>query len=116
LADGWVSARDVLEALEALDVVPLPARCGFWAAAGGMAVEVVVRDAGPVTQRQVSEALEARGIPLRTLRLCHHPRELEQPLPLRCDLKEASFQTGDRSAREIRLPHAAVQPAEVAAI
>ncbi len=115
-ADGWVSAREVLEALEALEVVPLPARCGFWAVAGGVAVEVMVRDAGPASRRQVGEALEARGIPLRTLRLYHDLRELHHPLSLRCDLKEASFQTGDRSAREIRLPHAALQPTEVAAI
>jgi hypothetical protein len=102
--------------LEALEVVPLPARCGVWAIAGGVAVEVVVRDAGPDTRRQVGEALEARGIPLRTLRLCRHSRELEQPLPLRCDLKEASFQTGRSAAGGTALPHTALQPVEVAAI
>src|ERR1051326_2080798 len=42
-ADGWTFPRDVLEALECVEEVPLPARCGFWAVPGGVAVEVVTR-------------------------------------------------------------------------
>ena len=38
---GWVFPRQILEALEAVDAVPLPARCGFGAVAGGVEVEVV---------------------------------------------------------------------------
>ena len=33
---GWTFARDVLEALEGVDEVPLPARYGFWAVPGGL--------------------------------------------------------------------------------
>lgn len=40
---GWTTPRAVLEALESLHVVPLPARCGFWAHGDGVAVEVVTR-------------------------------------------------------------------------
>jgi phenylacetate-CoA ligase len=46
---GWVTPRQVLEALEALEDVPLPGRCGFWAVPGGVAVEVVVRNDRPET-------------------------------------------------------------------
>ena len=45
-ATGWTTPRDVLEALEAVETVPLPARCGFWAEADGVTIEVVVRDDG----------------------------------------------------------------------
>ncbi len=41
---GSTYPRDVLEALESVESVPLPARCGFWAIPGGLAVEVAVRD------------------------------------------------------------------------
>jgi len=40
---GWTFPRDVLEALEACEEVPLPARHGFWAVPGSVAVEVVIR-------------------------------------------------------------------------
>ena len=48
--DGWTTPRDVLEALEGLDAVPLPARCGFRGVAGGVAVEVVTRRDTPATR------------------------------------------------------------------
>ena len=89
--DGWTTPRDVLEALEGLDAVPLPARCGFRGVAGSVAVEVVTRCDTPATRRAVAEALEARGVPLRGLRLVGHASQLQRPLPLRCDLREAGF-------------------------
>jgi len=88
---GWITPRDVLEALESLDVVPLPARCGFWAVQGGVAVEVVARDAAPQVRRQVAAALEARGVPLRELYLRADSSHLRHPYPLRGDLREAMF-------------------------
>ncbi|NJN84805.1 MAG: AMP-binding protein [Caldilineaceae bacterium] len=88
---GWVYPRQVLEALEALDCVPLPARCGFWAVAGGVAVEVVARDTEPATRRQIENALEEQGVPLRELHVYSDRSQLRQPIPLRCDLKELSF-------------------------
>jgi phenylacetate-coenzyme A ligase PaaK-like adenylate-forming protein len=58
--NGWTFPRDVLEAVETIDAVPLPARCGFWAVPGGVAVEVLVdRDAPPV-RRAVEHALIPR--------------------------------------------------------
>ena len=108
---GWTYPRDVLEALEAAEEdVPLPARCGFWSASGGVAVEAVVRAATPMARRRIETALEAQGVPLRELHLVEDRRELQQPLPLRCDLREDSFVTSQPpTAPEIR---AAGRPAE----
>lgn len=89
--EGWVFPADVREALEAIDAVPLPSRCGFWAVGGGVAVEVLVRRDTAAARRKIGECLEARGIPVRELHVRTDPSELEQPLPLRCDLRETSF-------------------------
>jgi phenylacetate-coenzyme A ligase PaaK-like adenylate-forming protein len=89
--EGWTYPYEVLEALETLDAVPLPARCGFWAVPHGVAVEVVVRLPTPGVRRQVEEALAAQGVPLQELYLVRDPHELRQPLPLRCDLRELTF-------------------------
>jgi phenylacetate-CoA ligase len=92
-ADGWTTPRDVLEALEALDEVPLPARCALHAVPGGVAVEVVARGDGAAARRAIGQSLEARGIPLRALQLVERPDQLRKALPLRCDLREAAFGT-----------------------
>jgi phenylacetate-coenzyme A ligase PaaK-like adenylate-forming protein len=89
---GWTFPRDVLEALEAVDAVPLPARCGFWAVPGGVAVEVVTRATTLTAYQAIGESLEARGIPLRALHLVEDRSKLRRPLPLRCDLKESSLE------------------------
>ena len=83
-ATGWTTPRDVLEALEDLDDVPLPARCGFWAEDGGVAVEVVAPSAA---RTAIGDALEARGVPMRRLELRETREELERPYPLRVDLR-----------------------------
>ena len=88
---GWTCPRDVLEALEAVADVPLPARCGFWAAGDGVAVELFARADTGELRRIVARELETRGVPLRELRIVDDPRHLEHPLPLRGDLREASF-------------------------
>jgi phenylacetate-coenzyme A ligase PaaK-like adenylate-forming protein len=92
--EGWTFPRQVLEALEALDEVPLPARCGFWAVPGGVAVEVVTRHADrPAARRAIERALGERGVPVRDLRLVSDRSGLRHPLPLRGDLCEATFDT-----------------------
>lgn len=88
---GWVFPRSVLEALESLECVPLPARCGFWAVPGGVAVEVVARNTEPSTRRQIENALEEQDVPLRELHVYTDRSQLRQPVPWRCDLKESSF-------------------------
>ncbi len=88
---GWTFPRDILEALEAVKVVPLPARCGFWAVAGGVAVEVVVRRNTPSVRRHIGLSLEERGVPLRELHLVEDRSQLQRPFPLRSDLREAMF-------------------------
>ena len=90
--EGWTFAREVLEALEGAEEVPLPARYGFWAVPGGVAVEVVVRKSTePRVRRAIGMRLEQRGVPVRELNLVEHRGELQRPLPLRCDLKESAF-------------------------
>jgi phenylacetate-coenzyme A ligase PaaK-like adenylate-forming protein len=92
---GWTFPRDVLEALESLEEVPLPARCGFWAVRGGVAVEVVTRNGvGAVARSLIADRLESANVPVKALHLRNHPDQLQRPLPLRCDLKEASFGGG----------------------
>jgi acyl-CoA synthetase (AMP-forming)/AMP-acid ligase II len=88
---GWTYPREVLEALEGVDAVPLPARCGFWAAPGGVAVAVVARRTDAATRRIVAARLEAHGVPVRALQLVDDPAQVPHALPLRCDLQELSF-------------------------
>jgi phenylacetate-coenzyme A ligase PaaK-like adenylate-forming protein len=98
--NGWVFPAEVREALEAVDAVPLPARCGFWAVDGGVAVEVLVRRETAAARREIAESLDARGVPVRELHLRTDRSELERPLPLRCDLREASFKPPVRARAE----------------
>lgn len=102
---GWTYPRDVLEALEAVEDVPLPARCGFRAVPGGVAVEVVTRQGDlPGVRRAIERSLEARAVPVRELRLLTDRRDLRHALPLRCDLREATFDSaatgGERAEPE----------------
>jgi phenylacetate-CoA ligase len=90
--DGWTFAREVLEALEGAEEVPLPARYGFWSVPGGVAVEAVApRGARPRVRRAIEKRLEERGVPVRELNLVAHRGELRRPVALRCDLKESTF-------------------------
>jgi phenylacetate-CoA ligase len=89
--DGYTFPRDVLEALEEDENVPLPARYGFRAVPEGVGVEVLARRTGPSVHRAIEARLEERGVPVRELRLVDHRSELRKPIPLRCDLKEVSF-------------------------
>jgi phenylacetate-CoA ligase len=88
--EGWTFTRDVAEALEDLEDVPLPARFGFWAVPGGVAVEVVVRSVTGEARRRVGDALGRKGVPLRELRLVDDGGDLHRPVPLRCDLREGA--------------------------
>ncbi|MEU5000696.1 AMP-binding protein [Streptomyces sp. NPDC021622] len=88
--DGWTFARDVVEALESVDGVPLPARFGFWGVPGGVAVEVVA-PADPALRGEIGVALERQGVPLAELRVEESPDGLRRPVPLRCDLREGEL-------------------------
>jgi hypothetical protein len=94
--DGWTFPRDVAEALEGVEAVPLPARYGFWAEPGGVGVEVVARQDGAAARQAIAAALEERGVPLRALRVVTEPSALHRPVPLRCDLRETGFSTPAR--------------------
>jgi phenylacetate-CoA ligase len=97
---GWTLPYAILEALEAVEDVPLPARCGFKAAPGGVAVEVVTRADTAAIRRTIRQSLEAHGVPVRALTLLGEAGQLQQPLPWRCDLREVAFapQVGGPSA------------------
>ncbi|MGZ3600045.1 MAG: phenylacetate--CoA ligase family protein [Ktedonobacterales bacterium] len=89
--EGWVYPRQIAEALEALDEVPLPARYGYWAVPHGVAVEVVVRNATPETHRRIETSLRERGVPVQELLLLDSREHLRRPVPLRGDLREHTF-------------------------
>jgi phenylacetate-CoA ligase len=88
---GWTFQRDVAEALDALDEIPLPTRFGLRAhRREGVAVEVVAHDDSADAHRRIAAALERR-VPLRELRVVTDPASLEDPVLLRTDLREHSF-------------------------
>jgi phenylacetate-CoA ligase len=88
---GWTYPREVAEALEAVEAVPLPARYGFSALPGGVVVEVVTRGDAPGIRRNIEASLQERGVPVRELRLLEDRRQLQHPMPLRGDLREQVF-------------------------
>jgi phenylacetate-coenzyme A ligase PaaK-like adenylate-forming protein len=102
---GWTCPRDVVEALETLSDLPLPVRCGFWAQADGVAVEVAVPEVDARTTSQIEAVLLAYDIPLRALHLTANAAQLTHPLPWRGDLHERSF---DRRVGSPTIHHAGV--------
>lgn len=93
-ADGWTTPRDVLEALEELDIVPLPARCGLRPSGNGVAIDVFARQTDAAARARVGASLEAKDVPLRDLALVDNPADVRRSLPLRGDLRELSFGPG----------------------
>lgn len=89
--NGWTFPRDVMEALEAVDEVPLPAKFSFWAVPKGVAVEVIVRENTLNVRNKIEISLAERNVPLRELFLLDDRSQLRQPYPLRGDLKETLF-------------------------
>ena len=85
---GWVLPRNIQEALDGVEAVPLPSRYGFWAISDGVAVEVLVRDDTPAVRQSLETRLLEQGVPLSKLYLVTHPEQLHHALPLRCDLHE----------------------------
>jgi phenylacetate-coenzyme A ligase PaaK-like adenylate-forming protein len=102
---GWTYPRQLAEALEALEDVPLSARYGCRAVPGGVDVEVVVRQATRQAHQRISTSLEERGVPLQALHLWEDRSQMQYPMPLRGDLREHVFDpltterplTGERS-------------------
>jgi hypothetical protein len=72
--------RDVAEALEAVDAVPLPAR---YALRDGVRVEVAAPQSA---RRAIEHSLAAHGVPLRELAVVDR---VESPIPLRRDINGA---------------------------
>src|SRR5438067_2886696 len=80
-------SRLLRTAVEALEEVPLPARYGFWAVPGGVAVEVVVRQATQQGRQRIETNLQEQGVPLQELYLLEDSSQLQHPIPLRGDLR-----------------------------
>ena len=101
--DGWTLMRDVIEPLESVPAIALPARYGFQATPGRCRRRSGLAVADAAVRREIESALFERGVPLRRLDLRADRSELQQPLPLRCDLKETSFaKPSDRPAARRR--------------
>jgi hypothetical protein len=79
--------------------LPLPARYGFWAVSGGVAVEVVARQDTPAVRGAIEHSLAEHGVPVQALHLLEEPGHLQHPRALRCDLRETSFRPLGRSRR-----------------
>jgi phenylacetate-coenzyme A ligase PaaK-like adenylate-forming protein len=88
---GQTFPRAVLEALEAVEELPLPARCGFWSVPGGVALEVQCRENTPTLQQKIKDNLQEWGVSVQALHLIERGQPLRHPLPLRCDLREQHF-------------------------
>jgi phenylacetate-coenzyme A ligase PaaK-like adenylate-forming protein len=99
---GWTFTRDVAEALESVDAVPLPARYGFSAAPGGVAVEAAIRPGTDpqVVRGRIGEALEARGVPLGSLSLVDDPAAVRDPVRLRSDFDEGQLLPRHRAVHQ----------------
>lgn len=95
---GWTTTRQVLEALEDVADVPLPARCALSPCADGVEVQVVARGDGADVRAAITNSLERHGVPLRRLRLYADRRQLVDPLPLRCDLRETAFDASNEAS------------------
>jgi phenylacetate-coenzyme A ligase PaaK-like adenylate-forming protein len=90
---GWTYPRQIAEALEALEEVPLPARYGYWAVPQGVAIEVVVRQATLEARHRIETSLQEQGVPIQALHLLEDRSQLRHPMPLRGDLREHVFGT-----------------------
>ena len=89
--NGWTFPRDITEALEEIEEIPLPARYGFWAESEGVTVEVVIPCVSTRLRNRIAEALKERRVPLHMLHLVEDRDHLQQPFPLRGGLREGEF-------------------------
>jgi len=109
---GWTFLRDVVEALEGVEAVPLPARFGLWATSDGVGVEVLARSDAPEVGDAIHSRLEQEGVPVRELRVVTDRAALRQPIPLRGDLRDGSLAhaggRGGSNGSSPPRPHAAV--------
>ena len=88
---GWTFPRSIMETLEGLEEVPLPARYSCRAVPGGIALEVVTRAESSLVLHRIENALHEHGVPVEHLRLMKDPQHLSHAYPLRCDLREHTF-------------------------
>jgi len=88
---GWTFPRSIIEALEAIYEVPLPARYSCRAVPGGVAIDVVTREDNSLVFHKIESSLQKHGVPVRELRLMRNYHHLSHSIPLRCDLREQTF-------------------------
>jgi phenylacetate-coenzyme A ligase PaaK-like adenylate-forming protein len=68
-AHGETYPRDVLEVLEALEDVPLPARYRMWAQGDGVGLDVQARAPTQDVRERIGAALARAGVPVAALYL-----------------------------------------------
>ncbi len=88
---NWIPPRSILEALEGIEEIPLPARFSFSGRLDGIALTVLARQDTSAMRSAIETALEENGVPLQELRLVEDRRDLQGAYPQRCDLREATF-------------------------
>lgn len=88
---GWTFPRQIMEALEALEEIPLPARYSCKVVPGGVALDVVTRTESSRVFHAIEKSLQEHGVPVQHLRLIRDPQQLSHAHPLRCDLREQTF-------------------------
>lgn len=94
---GWTTTRDVAEALESIEEITLPARYGFWKAKGkGVEVEVMLPKSSAKIKRKIISNLEKNAVPVSRLHVVDDKNKLKKPIPLRCDLKDFTYDKGVR--------------------
>jgi phenylacetate-coenzyme A ligase PaaK-like adenylate-forming protein len=91
VSGGWVTPRPILEALEGIEEIPLPARFRFRRQQDGIRLTVLVTEDMPETRHAIETAIEENGVPLQELKLVENRGDLQGAYPLRCDLREATF-------------------------
>jgi phenylacetate-coenzyme A ligase PaaK-like adenylate-forming protein len=86
-----IGQRDILDLLEADEEIPLPCRYAVEPAEDGFDLHVLARrESGALASRLRGGAAD-RALPLRRLRLYTAREEMPRTLPMRADLREATF-------------------------
>ncbi len=89
---GLICPRDLVEPLERLPGLPLPARYAVRSDGDTISVDVVAPDVRDrALRRQVIDALLDGGVPLAELTLVAEPARLSRPHHVRADLREPEF-------------------------
>jgi hypothetical protein len=83
--------RDFLDLLEAEREIPLPCRYAAEPAGDGVDLHVLVRQGSERVVRRLEARAAEQGLPLHALHLHEDLVSMPQVMPVRADLREATF-------------------------